>query len=401
MYKIAVVGAGLSGAVLSHILGRHGDYSIDIFESKDHIAGNCFTYRDKDTGILIHKYGPHIFHTKRKDVWDFVSQFVKFGPYINRVKANTAKGIYSLPINLLTINQFFNLKMTPSEALDFIKRQSDGSIQEPKNFEEQALKFLGRDLYENFFRGYTVKQWGVHPTQLPASILQRLPIRFNYDDNYFSDPYQGIPLEGYTELVEHLLAGSLIRVHLNTSFQRSMCRDYDHVFYTGTLDGYFDYVHGRLGYRSLIFERADEIGDFQGNAVMNYCEEKVLYTRIAEHKHFAPWESHERTVIFKEFSKATEADDVPFYPMRLEADKQVLRGYIDLAMKERNITFVGRLGTYRYLDMDTCIGEALDLAYHFLHRSESDDFTAFSRHPIDGGPFPMRPLDDSNYAEAA
>lgn len=388
--KIAIVGAGLSGAVVAHQLSAAGTFDIEVFESKGHLAGNCYTYRDASTGVLVHEYGPHIFHTKRKDVWDFVSGFVTFGPFTNRVKAHTAKGVFSLPINLLTINQFFGKHMNPAEAAVFLKQIGDSSIVEPQNFEEQALKFVGRELYENFFYGYTVKQWGVEPTELPASILQRLPIRFNYDDNYYADPFQGIPVEGYTVLVEKLLTSPKIKVHLKTPFSRKNCSEFDHVFYAGTLDGFFGFQLGRLGYRSIGFERFEANGDYQGNPVINYCEAKVPYTRIAEHKHFAPWESFDRTVCFREFSKATGEDDVPFYPMRLSVDKQLIAKYIDLAAKEEKVTFMGRLGTYRYLDMDTCIGEALDLAQHFLKWDGKSGFTGFSRHPLDGSAFPKR-----------
>lgn len=389
--KIAIVGAGLSGAVLADRLSQHGGFKLDVFESKDHVAGNCYTHRDASTGVMLHEYGPHIFHTKRRDVWDYVCGFVTMGVYTNRVKALTARGVFSLPVNLLTINQFFDKKFDPRQARAFLESIGDSSIKVPANFEEQALRFVGRELYENFFKGYTLKQWGVDPRQLPAAILQRLPIRFNYDDNYYADPWQGIPIEGYTVLVEKMLAGKDVSVHLGTAFKPSDVGRYDHVFYAGPIDGFFNHILGRLKYRTIYFERFEAEGDYQGNAVVNYCEESVPYTRISEHKHFAPWEDFSRTVCFKEFSKQTEGDDIPFYPMRLDDDKALLARYAVLAEAESNVTFIGRLGTYRYLDMDTCIGEALDLAEKFCLRDGKQSFSAFSKHPLDGTAVPPRP----------
>src|SRR5690606_36513327 len=214
-----------------------------------------------------------------------------------------------LPINLLTINQFFGEKLTPAQARDFVGSLGDRSIKEPKSFEDQALKFLGRDLYQTFFYGYTKKQWGVEPSDLPASILKRLPVRFNYDDNYYNQKYQGIPLDGYTKIVERILEHPEIQVRLNERLDPSQRGEFDHIFWSGPLDGFFNYKLGRLQYRSLVFERFEESGDHQGNPVINYCEEHVPYTRVTEHKHFAPWEEHEDTVCFREYSKLAEAGD--------------------------------------------------------------------------------------------
>jgi UDP-galactopyranose mutase len=360
--RIGIAGAGLAGAVLARELAESGRFEIDLFEERDHIAGNCHTTRDPDTGIMVHQYGPHIFNTNREDVWRYVNRFAEFGPYTNRVKATTARGVFSLPINLLTINQFFGKSMRPPEARAFLESLGDDSITDPKTFEDQALRFLGRELYDNFFYGYTKKQWGVEPRELPASILKRLPVRFNYDDNYFTNRFQGIPVNGYTDLVERMLDHPAIHVHLSERFEPSYRQDFDHVFWSGPMDAFFQYELGRLGYRTLVFERFDETGDFQGNAVMNYCEESVPFTRIAEHKHFAPWEEHERTVCFREFSKETEPGDTPYYPLRLAGDKSLLEAYCERAGQEGGVTFIGRLGTYRYLDMHVVIGESLDLA---------------------------------------
>jgi UDP-galactopyranose mutase len=243
---------------------------------------------------------------------------------------------------------------------------TDPSIGEPRNFEEQALKFLGRDLYEAFFYGYTKKQWGCEPRELPASILQRLPVRFNYDDNYYATTYQGIPRQGYTHIVEQLLASPRIEVRLGQKYDRAANAEFAHVFYTGPMDAYFQFNLGRLRYRTVFWKRIEAEGDFQGNALINYTEESVPHTRISEHKHFAPWEQHAKTVAYVEYSKATAPEDVPYYPLRLDADKILLARYREAAEQEAKVSFLGRLATYRYLDMDKVIGEALDFSKVFL-----------------------------------
>jgi UDP-galactopyranose mutase len=364
-HPIAVVGAGFSGAVIAHQLAQAG-YPVAVFESRRHLAGNCHSERDADTGVMVHVYGPHIFHTDDERVWRFVNRYTTFEPYVNRVKAVTRGRVFSLPINLLTINQFFGKTFSPAEAAEFIARLGDNGIAEPRSFEEQALRFVGRELYEAFFKGYTIKQWGVSPAELPASILKRLPVRFNYDDNYFAHRYQGMPREGYTAIVERLLSHPAITVHLGTAFERAWRGDFAHVFYSGPIDGWFDCRAGRLGYRTLDFEPIRAEGDFQGCAVMNYCDREVPYTRISEHRHFAPWERHTRTVCFKEFSRDCESGDIPYYPIRLLREKAQLARYVEMARRETGVTFVGRLGTYRYLDMDVTIREALETADLFL-----------------------------------
>lgn len=356
--QFAIVGAGFSGAVLAHELAAAG-HAIEVYESRPHIAGNCHTERDPDTGVLVHRYGPHIFHTDSEEVWAYVQRFGEFVPYINRVKTRHRGRVYSMPLNLHTINQFFDKALSPREARDFVAGLGCTDIDEPRSFEEQALRFVGRELYEAFFKSYTEKQWGLAPAQLPASILKRLPLRFNYDDNYYSHRYQGMPREGYTALVARLLDAPGIRVHCGQRFTRAMGAGFDHVFYSGPLDAWFDHAHGRLAYRTLDFVREVHDGDYQGCAVMNYPDADVPYTRIAEHKHFAPWEPHERTVVFKEHSRLCGADDVPYYPIRLVDDVAQLRQYVERARRESGVSFVGRLGTYRYLDMDVTIGESL------------------------------------------
>ena len=367
--KLLMVGAGLSGAVIGRVLAEAG-HDITVVDRRDHVAGSCHTAREAETGVMVHVYGPHIFHTDDAGVWDYVNRFARFLPYKNRVKT-TAKGqVFSLPINLHTINQFYGKTLRPDEARDFIAGVADTSIEDPQTFEEQALRFVGPDLYDAFFKGYTIKQWGVHPSELPASILKRLPVRFNYDDNYFFHKFQGMPEEGYTAMVARILDHPKIAVHLETGFDRAQAGDWDHVFHSGPLDGWFGNRLGRLGYRTLDFERFTHDGDYQGCAVMNYGEESVPYTRITEHKHFSPWEAHEGSVLYREFSRACTPDDIPYYPIRQVREKALLADYVALAEKETGVTFVGRLGTYRYLDMDVTIREALDTAAVFLDRGQ-------------------------------
>ncbi len=368
---IILVGAGLSGAVIGRHLAEAG-HAVTVVDSRPHVGGNCHTERDADTGVLVHVYGPHIFHTDDEEVWNYVNAHARFLPYKNRVKATTGGAVYSLPVNLHTINQFFGRTLRPDEARAFITgEQADMSITDPQTFEEQALRFVGKDLYEAFFKGYTMKQWGCHPSALPASILKRLPVRFNYDDNYFFHRFQGMPEEGYTAMIADILDHPGISVLLETVFDRSQASGYDHVFWSGPLDGWFDYARGRLGYRTLDFERFTYEGDYQGCAVMNYGEEKVPYTRITEHKHFAPWERHEGSVCYREFSRACEPGDIPYYPIRQVAEKALLKEYVALAEASEGVSFVGRLGTYRYLDMDVTIREALDAGRAFLAHLEA------------------------------
>lgn len=380
--KIAIVGAGFSGSVIAKRLAEAG-HSVQVFESRSHVAGNCFTERDDVTGVMMHVYGPHIFHTNNEVVWDFVNRFDEFMPYVNRVKAITQNRVFSLPINLLTINQFFGKTLSPAQARVFVESLGDASIASPVSFEDWALRFIGRDLYEAFFEGYTLKQWGIHPSRLPASIIKRLPVSFNYDDNYFRHRYQGIPRSGYTKIVEQLLDDDDITVQLNIEVNQDIREDFDHIFTSGPIDAWYDYSFGPLGYRTLEFERIDAVGDYQGCAVMNYCDRDVPWTRIAEHKHFAPWEDHEKTVCFREYSRAHQEGDIPYYPIRLLKGKTTLKRYVDQGRRERNVTFVGRLGTYRYLDMDVTIKEAMDVADCFLDCREGDrQMPAFNTDPL-------------------
>lgn len=359
--QLLIVGAGLSGAVIGRQMAEAG-HRVTIVESRAHVAGNCHTERCPETGVMMHAYGPHIFHTNDAGVWDYVNRFARLMPFRNQVKSTVGGAVYSLPINLHTINQFFGRAFRPDEARRFIEeQQADRSITDPQSFEDQALRFVGRDLYEAFFKGYTEKQWGCAPSELPASILQRLPLRFNYNDNYFAHRFQGMPKAGYTAMVEAILDHPAIDVHLNSPFEREQAARADHVVWSGPLDGYFDTRLGRLGYRTLDFDRFTYDGDYQGCAVMNYGEAAVPYTRISEHKHFSPWESHEGSVLYREYSRACDAGDIPYYPIRMVTEKALLGQYEALARAEEGVSFVGRLGTYRYLDMDVTIREALDI----------------------------------------
>ena len=363
--KIGIIGAGFSGAVIARELASEG-FNVEIIESRDHIGGNCHTKRDPETGIMVHQYGPHIFHTDDQEVWDYVNRFAEFKPFTNRVKAVVKNKVYSLPVNLHTINQFFGISLGPDAARKLIDSKSDKSIDSPKTFEDQALRFVGPELYEAFFKGYTNKQWGVHPRKLPAEILKRLPIRFNYDDNYFNHKYQGMPKDGYTSLIENILNHPDIKIWLNTEYDSSRNAEFDHIFHSGQIDAYFDFRYGMLGYRTLDFESFTKDGDYQGNAVINYCDADIPYTRITEHKYFSPWESFDRTICYREYSRDYQRGDIPFYPIRLVEEKKLLSQYIDAAKRLTGISFVGRLGTYRYLDMDVTIREAINTTKAFM-----------------------------------
>ena len=374
MSSIVIVGAGLSGAVIARTLAEAG-HDIHVVDSRPNVAGNCHTARDPETGVLVHEYGPHIFHTGDDDVWAYVNRFADFEPYRHRVLTTVGDEVFAMPIHLSTINQFFGTDMDSDEAEAFIAAKADKTITAPANFEEQALAFIGVELYEAFFKGYTTKQWGCDPRTLPAEILKRLPLRFTDDDSYFNHPHQGLPRHGYTAMVQAMLDHARITVSLDTPYNQSLHKG-DHLFYSGPLDGFFDHRLGRLGYRTLDFETFRQSGDFQGIPVMNYGDADVPYTRITEHKHFAPWESHEGTICAREYSRACGPDDIPYYPIRLVQEKALLGEYVALAETLEHVSFVGRLATYRYIDMDVCIREALDVAEVFVKTGSAPVFSA-------------------------
>ncbi|MEY4404240.1 MAG: putative UDP-galactopyranose mutase [Actinomycetota bacterium] len=358
--RFAIVGAGFSGAVVARELVEAG-HTADVFDTRDHVAGNCHTARH-ETGVMVHTYGPHIFHTQHEHVWQYINRFGEMMPYRHKVKAISQGTMYSLPVNLKTINQFFDRNFDAEQAEQFIQSKADATITNPVSFEDQGLRFVGRELYDAFFAGYTSKQWGVDPKELPASILARLPVRFNDDDSYFNHPYQAIPKDGYTPIVEAILRHESIKLHLGTRFDpnsHSEFGEFDHVVWTGPIDAFFGFEFGRLGYRTLDFEPEVCDGDYQGHPVVNYCDVDVPYTRITEHKHFAPWEEHSRTIVYREFSRLCGESDTPYYPIRLVKEKEQLLNYVQLARNAKGVTFIGRLGTYRYLDMDVTIHEAL------------------------------------------
>ena len=358
--RFAIVGAGFSGAVVARELAEAGHLA-NVFDTRDHVAGNCHTARH-ETGVMVHTYGPHIFHTQHEHVWQYINRFGEMMPYRHKVKAISQDTMYSLPVNLKTINQFFDQDFDAQQAEAFIQSKADTTITNPVSFEDQGLRFVGRELYDAFFAGYTAKQWGVDPKELPASILARLPVRFNDDDSYFNHPYQAIPKDGYTPIVTAILNHPSIKVHLSTRFDpssHSEFGEFDHVVWTGPIDAFFNFEFGRLGYRTLDFVPEISDGDYQGHPVVNYCDVDVPYTRITEHKHFAPWEDHARTVVYREFSRICGETDTPYYPIRLVKEKEQLLNYVQRARGAKGVTFIGRLATYRYLDMDVTIHEAL------------------------------------------
>lgn len=366
---ILVVGAGFSGAIIARKLAENG-HKVKVIDSRNHVAGNCHTEREPKSNIMEHKYGPHIFHTDDTDVWQYINNFTEMVPYIHRVKATSGSRIYSLPINLHSINQFFNKTMGPFEAKAFIEKQTLPLTDTSINFESKALSIMGKGLYELLLKNYTEKQWGISARSINANIIKRLPLRYSYDDNYYSHRYQGIPRNGYTAFIENVLSHENIDIELGKKFNSDMKGQYTHTFYSGPIDGYFDYSLGRLPYRSLKFKRSIVEGDFQGCAVMNYCDNTKPFTRITEFKHFTPWENFKETIYIKEYSKYCGPNDIPYYPIHLVDKITLLDKYKALALREYDTTFVGRLGTYRYLDMDVTIKESLRVAIDFLENSK-------------------------------
>ncbi len=379
--RVCIVGAGFSGAVLARRFSEAGIQSL-VIDERDHVAGNCHTVRDTASGIMVHRYGPHIFHTNNERVWTFINQHGVMMPYHHKVKTTVGDNVYLMPINLHTINQFFGKTMSPAEARSFIEAGARMDIADPRTFEEQALRFVGDDLYKAFFSGYTRKQWGLEPSELPASILKRLPLRFTYNDDYFSHPHQAIPKEGYTRIVESILNCDGVEVRPGCAFEE-LDEKFLHVFYTGPLDRYFGFELGRLGYRTLDFEEIRVEEDLLGCAVMNYGDYDIPYTRISDHKHFAPWEldTVSGTVAFREFSRSCGADDIPYYPIRLVNEKALLRKYMARAEETDGVTFLGRLGSYAYLDMDVTIARAFETADQVIPLLRRGDMPPAFIHP--------------------
>lgn len=356
-YDYLIVGAGLYGAVMAHELTKQ-DKSCLVIDRRDHIAGNIYCEKIED--INVHKYGAHIFHTSNKEVWDYINQFAEFNNYINSPVAVYKDELYNLPFNMNTFSKMWNIR-TPQEAKDMIEKQkAETGITDPQNLEEQALSLVGRDVYEKLVKGYTEKQWGRDCKELPSFIIKRLPVRFTYDNNYFNDRYQGIPMGGYTAIVEKMLEGSDVQTGVDFfDFRKENPDVADKIIFTGMIDEYFDYQLGALQYRSVRFEtEVIDCENYQGNAVVNYTEREVPYTRIIEHKHFE-FGKQPKTVISREYSSEWSVGMEPYYPVNNEQNNALFEQYKELAAKEKNVIFGGRLGNYKYYDMDKVIEAAL------------------------------------------
>ena len=357
-YDYLIVGAGLYGAVMAHELTQMGKSCL-VIDRRDHIAGNIYCEKIED--INVHKYGAHIFHTSNKDVWEYINQFAEFNNYINSPIAIYKDELYNLPFNMNTFSKMWDIR-TPQEAKAMIEKQvKESGITEPKNLEEQALSLGGRDVYEKLIKGYTEKQWGRDCKDLPAFIIKRLPFRFTYDNNYFNDRYQGIPIGGYTAIVEKMLEGCDVKTGVDFFRLRKEEPDIaEKIIFTGMIDEYFDYKLGALEYRSVRFEtEVLDCDNYQGNAVVNYTEREVPYTRIIEHKHFE-FGKQPKTVISREYSSEWNVGMEPYYPVNDEKNNALFARYKELADQEENIIFGGRLGNYKYYDMDKIIEAALE-----------------------------------------
>lgn len=358
-YDYLIVGAGLFGAVFAHEAEKKGKNCL-VIDKRSHIGGNVYTEKMED--INVHRYGAHIFHTSDKKIWDYVNQFADFNNYINSPIARYKDELYNLPFNMNTFSKMWGIT-TPQEAKNIINRQIENlNIGEPKNLEEQALSLVGTDVYEKLVKGYTEKQWGRECKELPTFIIKRLPLRFIYDNNYFNDRYQGIPIGGYTKMIEKMLSGVEVRLGVDFIKERAAYSDIaNKIIYTGMIDEFYKYRFGVLEYRSVRFETEKlDMENYQGNAVVNYTASEVPYTRIIEHKHFE-FGKQPVTIISKEYSNEWKQGDEPYYPINDERNNNLYNQYKDLADHEKNVVFGGRLGAYKYYDMDKVIAEALQL----------------------------------------
>ena len=371
-YDLVVVGSGLFGLTIAEQAASRWGLRVAIVERRSHLGGNAYSEIDPETGIEVHKYGAHLFHTSNERVWEYVNRFTSFTSYVHRVWTTVDGVVYPMPVNLGTINQFFSAAYGPDEARALIAQQAaevDG--QEITDFESKGVSLVGRPLFEAFFKNYTAKQWQTDPKDLPASIISRLPVRYNYDSRYFNDKYEGLPVDGYTAWMERMVASDLIDVYLDTDFfdpenplNKAAVVGKVPVVYTGPVDRYFDYSAGDLSWRTVDFEKeVVDTGDYQGCSVMNYGDIDVPFTRIIEFRHFHPERDYqdEKTVIFREFSRFADHGDEPYYPVNTAQDRERLEQYRELMKSEDRVFFGGRLGTYKYLDMHMAIASALTM----------------------------------------
>ena len=364
-FDIVIVGSGFFGSTIAERITTTSNLNVAVLESRNHIGGNSYSEVNDETQIEYHKYGSHLFHTNSEKIWEYCSRFTKFNNYRHKVFTIHNNQMYSMPINLGTINQFYKTNYSPEQAKTKITEQSHNNADEEiLDLESKAISLIGEDLYNAFIKGYTTKQWQTDPRDLPASIITRLPVRYNYNNEYFDDNFQGIPVDGYTKWIEKMLAKST--VFLNTDFfdVRNQIKEETIVIYTGPIDRYFGYKFGELTWRTLDFElNVEDVNDFQGNSVINYADLDVPYTRIHEFKHLHPERNYQspKTLIMKEFSRFASREDEPYYPVNSATDREKLNKYRELIPDERNVFFGGRLGSYQYLDMHMAIASALNM----------------------------------------
>ncbi|GGR34444.1 MULTISPECIES: UDP-galactopyranose mutase [Agromyces] len=369
---LVVVGSGFFGLTIAERVANELGRKVLVIDRRSHIGGNAYSAADPETGIEVHEYGAHLFHTSNRPVWEYVNRFTAFTSYQHRVYTTHRGEVYPLPINLGTINQFFRAAHSPESARQLIAGQAaEFTTADAANLEEKAISLIGRPLYEAFIRDYTAKQWQTDPTELPADVISRLPVRYTYDNRYFNDTYEGLPVDGYTAWLERMADHPNIEIRLGVDFfddsqdvSKSRVVGQVPVIYTGPVDRYFDYSGGELSWRTLDFEREVlPIGDFQGTSVMNYADSDVPYTRIHEFRHFHPERDYptDKTVVMREFSRFATRQDEPYYPVNTPSDRAALLGYRELQQGEPDVLFGGRLGTYKYLDMHMAIGSALSM----------------------------------------
>ncbi len=377
---LLIVGSGFFGLTIADRCARELGLRVQVIDRRDHIGGNAYSAPEPETGIEVHQYGAHLFHTSNERVWEYANRFTAFTGYQHHVYSTYRDEVYPLPINLGTINQFNRSAFTPDQARAWVAEQAGSFLGEPQNLEEKGISLIGRPLYEAFIAGYTAKQWQTDPRELGADIISRLPVRYTYDNRYFSDTHEGLPVDGYTAWIERMADDPRITVTLDTDFfdesqpfNKTATAGVLPVVYTGPIDRYFDFAHGDLSWRTLDFEtEVLPVGDFQGTPVMNYADPEIAYTRIHEFRHFHPERDYypaDKTVVMREFSRFADnaAADEPYYPVNTPQDREKLLAYRELAKAEAGVHFGGRLGTYQYLDMHMAIGAALSMYDNTLH----------------------------------